>query len=421
MPARTEGQRVYLLIAVAVAITAIALAAALPRAAAASDPVIAAAGDIACGVGSKVTATACHQAATSNMLLGTGLAAVLPLGDLQYERGASDAFAASYDPSWGRLKSITRPVAGNHEYGTAGASGYFSYFGSAAGTPGQGYYSYDIGSWHLIALNSNCSTAHCAPGSAQLNWLQADLAAHQSSCTLAYWHHPHFSSGPHGDGGTSAYFWDALHDGGADVVLNGHDHDYERFAPQNQYGEPDPAYGLREFVVGTGGRSHYQFTTIKANSEVRNADTFGVLLLTLHPTSYSWRFAPEAGKTFTDSGTTNCHGVPGRSPVQISGSNRVRLSRNGTLAVRARCATACSAQLRAIVVVGRRKIRSAVLKRTLSAGVRAKLRFKFSAGQRRALKSALRRHRRLAVRLNGRAKDPAGNVTKVNLGLQLRR
>jgi hypothetical protein len=174
-------------------------------------------------------------------------------------------------------------------------------------------------------------------------------------------------------------------------------------------------------VVGTGGRSHYQFTTIKANSEVRNADTFGVLLLTLHPTSYSWRFAPEAGKTFTDSGTTNCHGVPGTSPVRISGSNRVRLSRNGTLSVRARCATACSAQLRAIVVVGRRKIRSAVLKRTLSAGVRAKLRFKFSTGQRRALKSALQRHRRLAVRLNGRAKDPAGNVTKVNLGLQLRR
>jgi acid phosphatase type 7 len=421
VPARTTGQRFYCLTAVAIATVAIAFAASLPRATAASDPVIAAAGDIACGIGSKVTATACHQTATSNMLLGAGLAAVLPLGDLQYERGAPDAFAAAYDPSWGRVKSITRPVPGNHEYGTAGASGYFSYFGSAAGTAGQGYYSYDVGSWHMIALNSNCGSAHCGPGSAQLNWLQSDLATHESTCTLAYWHHPHFSSGPHGDGGTSAYFWAALHDGGADVVLNGHDHDYERFAPQNEYGEADPAYGLREFVVGTGGRSHYQFSSIKPNSEVRNADTFGVLLLTLHKTSYSWRFAPEPGKTFTDSGTANCHGAPGAPSVRISGSNRVRLSRSGTLSVRARCATTCAAQLRAIVVVGRRKIRSAVVNRTLSPGPRAKLRFKFSKGQRRALKNALKRHRRLAVTVNGQSKDPAGNLTKVKLSLQLRR
>jgi acid phosphatase type 7 len=421
VPARTTGQRFYLLIAVAIAIVAIASAAALPRAAAASDPVIAAAGDIACGVGSKVSAIACHQTATSNMLLGAGLAAVLPLGDLQYERGALDAFAAVYDPSWGRVKSITRPVPGNHEYGTAGASGYYSYFGSAAGKAGQGYYSYDIGSWHLIALNSNCSSVHCSPGSAQLKWLQSDLATHQSTCTLAYWHHPYFSSGLHGGGGTTAYLLAALHDGGADVLLTGHDHDYERFAPQNEYGEPDSAYGVREFVVGTGGKSHYKFGSVKANSEVRNADTFGVLLLTLHKTSYGWRFAPEPGKTFTDSGTTNCHGAPGAAPVQISGSKRVRLSRNGTLSVRARCATTCAAQLRAVVVVGRRKIRSAVLKRTLSPGLRAKLRFKFSKGQRRAVKNALKRHRRLAVTVNGRSKDPAGNVTKVKLRLQLRR
>jgi hypothetical protein len=421
MPARIEGQRFYLFIAVAVAGIAIASATTLPRAAAASDPVIAAAGDIACDVGKKVTATACHQTATSNMLLGGWLAAVLPLGDLQYETGAPGAFAGSYDPSWGRLKPITRPAVGNHEYSTAGASGYYSYFGAAAGTPGQGYYSYDVGSWHMIALNSNCSSVHCGSGSPQVKWLEADLAAHPSTCTLAYWHHPHFSSGPHGDGGTSGEFWAALHAGGADVVLNGHDHDYERFAPQNQYGEPDHAYGVREFVVGTGGRSHYQFTSIKPNSEARNADTFGVLLLTLHKTSYSWRFAPEAGKTFTDSGTTNCHGVPGTSPVQISGSNRVRLSRNGTLSVRARCATTCDAQLRAIVVVGRRKVRSGVVKRTLSPGGRAKLRFKFSKGQRRALQGALKKRRRLVATVIGSAKDPAGNVTKVKLGLQLRR
>jgi hypothetical protein len=383
--------------------------------------VIAAAGDIACDPGHKVTATACQQTATSTMLLGGWLAAVLPLGDLQYEKGAADAFGASYDPSWGRLKSITHPAVGNHEYATPGASAYYSYFGAAAGSAGQGYYSYDIGSWHLIALNSNCSSVHCGPGSSQIKWLESDLAAHPSTCTLAYWHHPHFSSGPHGDGGTSATFWSVLHSGGADVVLNGHDHDYERFAPQSQFGLPDPSYGLREFVVGTGGRSHYQFSSIKPNSEARNADAFGVLLLTLHKTSYSWRFAPEPGKTFTDAGTGNCHGAPGAAPVQISGSNRVRLSRNGTLSVRARCATACDAQLRAIVIVGRRKIRSAVVKRTLSPGLRAKLRFKFSKGQRRVLTRALKQRRRLAVAVVGQSKDPAGNVAKVKLRLQLRR
>jgi hypothetical protein len=269
--------------------------------------VIAAAGDIACGSGSG-TKSSCHQMATSNLLVGAGLAAVLPLGDLQYERGALASFQAFYEPSWGRVKSLTRPVVGNHEYGTKGAAGYFAYFGAAAGPAGKGYYSYDIGAWHLIALNSNCTQAGgCSAGSPQAQWLRADLAAHPTGCTVAYWHHPRFSSGSHGDTSLVEPLWQALYDGNADLVLSGHDHLYERFGPQTSTGVADPVRGIREFVVGTGGRSHYSFSSPQPNSEVRNSDTFGVLKLTLHADSYDWAFVPEAGRTFTDSGSDNCH------------------------------------------------------------------------------------------------------------------
>jgi hypothetical protein len=418
MPARIEGHRFHFLTALAVAI---ALLATLPRAAAA-DPVIAAAGDIACGSGSgSGTKKSCHQMATSNLLTGAGLAAVLPLGDLQYERGALDAFQKFYEPSWGRVKSLTRPVVGNHEYGTRGAAGYFGYFGAAAGPAGKGYYSYDIGSWHLIALNSNCGSVGCRPGSPQLTWLKSDLASHPDSCTLAYWHHPHFSSGPHGDGGSTDDFWTAVYDGGADVVLGAHDHDYERFAPQTPQAVADPAYGIREFVVGTGGRSHYTIGSVKPNSQVRNDDTFGVLMLTLHRASYSWRFVPEAGATFTDSGTGNCHAAPGTRLVKLSGSRRVRLSRNGSFHALARCATTCTARLQATVFAGRRKIRSRVIKRALSPERRVKLKFKFSKGKRRAVRRALDRHRRLRVVINARAKDAAGNPGSAKLKVSLRR
>jgi acid phosphatase type 7 len=420
MPARTEGQRIHLSIALAVAIGAIVLAATLPRAAAASDPVIAAAGDIACGPGSKPGTNSCHQMATSNLLVGAGLDAVLPLGDLQYERGAADAFASSYGPSWGRVKSITHPAVGNHEYGTKGAAGYFSYFGAAAGDPAKGYYSYDIGSWHLISLNSNCGSVRCGPGSPQLDWLKSDLASHRSACTLAYWHHPHFSSGPHGDGGETGDFWRTLYSGGADVVLNGHDHDYERFAPQTADGAADPAYGVREFVVGTGGRSHYTFSATKPNSQVRNDDSFGVLMLTLHAASYSWRFVPEAGKTFSDAGTDNCHAAPGTPLLRLTGSKRVRLSRSGSFHVGAQCATSCKARVQAVVFAERKRIRSRRISRTLSP-LRAKLSFKFSKGKRRAVRNALRRHRRLRVTINAQARDPAGNVKKAKLSVRLQR
>jgi hypothetical protein len=285
--------------------------------------VIAATGDIACdplsssfngGLGST---TSCRQKYTSDLLVGQALDAVLPLGDLQYECSGYNAYLQSYDLSWGRLKPITFPIPGNHEYDASGgtdcdstgqASGYFRYFGEKAGDPSKGYYSFDIGSWHLIVLNSNdgCTIVLCKTGSAQEQWLKADLAAHPNRCTLASWHSPRYSSATNTN--STLALWKDLYAAGADVILNGHIHNYERFAPQDYNGVADPTNGIREFVVGTGGRSHGAFsTTIAANSEVRDASTYGVLKLTLHADSYDWKFLPEAGKTFTDSGSSACH------------------------------------------------------------------------------------------------------------------
>jgi hypothetical protein len=285
--------------------------------------VIAAAGDIACDPANSVfnnglgNSSSCRQLYTSNLLVNTGLAAVIDLGDNQYYCGSDQAFLQSYDLSWGRVKSITHPSAGNHEYLTSGgtgcdssntnAAGYFQYFGAAAGTQGQGWYSFNVGTWHLIALNTNCSNVGgCASGSPQYKFLQADLAAHPNQCTLAFWHIPLFSSGGR-QAANSKAFWTLLYNAHADVILNGHDHIYERFAPQNPNGVADPTNGLLQFTVGTGGADHTTITTIAANSLVRNASTYGVLKLTLHANSYDWVFVPEAGKTFTDSGSANCH------------------------------------------------------------------------------------------------------------------
>lgn len=288
-----------------------------------AGPVVAAAGDIACDPTSlafnegRGSVRACHQRATSDLLVNAGLTAVLALGDLQYYCGAFAAFMYSYDPSWGRVKSITYPAPGNHEYqltggyGCApGAQGYFSYWGAAAGEPSRGYYSFDIGAWHLISLNSNCDEiGGCGSGSPEERWLRADLAAHAGAlCTLAYWHHPPFSSSlvPVGTPRTLALLKD-LYAAGVDLLLNGHQHNYERFAPQTPGGVADPAHGIRELVVGTGGEDLRRFGTTIANSEVREDGTFGVLELTLLPTSYTWQFIPEAGDTFTDSGSAPCH------------------------------------------------------------------------------------------------------------------
>ena len=264
------------------------------------DPVLVGAGDIA-------SCSSAGDEATANLLDGIA-GTVYTLGDNAYESGTATEFANCYDPTWGRQKARTRPAPGNHDYNTAGAGGYYGYFGAAAGDPSKGYYSYDLGAWHIVVLNSNCAVAGgCGAGSPQEQWLRQDLAASAAGCTLAYWHHPRFSSGEHGSDATMQAFWQALYDLNADVVLSGHDHDYERFAPQTPAGAADPARGIREFVVGTGGRSHYAITTVQPNSEAHNDTTYGVLKLTLHPSGYEWRFVPEAGKTFTDSGSGACH------------------------------------------------------------------------------------------------------------------
>jgi hypothetical protein len=257
-----------------------------------SDPVIAAAGDLC------ANATDC--AGTANLIDAIDPTRVLALGDNAYQDGTIDQYNAYYDPNWGRFKAKTSPVLGNHDYHTAGGSGYFDYFGSRA--PAE-YYSYDLGSWHLIALDGEI--AHGA-GSAQETWLKNDLAAHPATCTLAYWHEPRFSSGYHGSNSSFDTFWRDLYAAGVDVVVNGHDHDYERFAPQDPSGAADEN-GIREFVAGTGGASHYAFSTPIANSAVRDNTSYGVLKLTLHPGSYDWQFLPVAGASFTDSDSGACH------------------------------------------------------------------------------------------------------------------
>ena len=233
---------------------------------------------------------------------------VMAVGDLAYPDGKPENFAC-YDKTWGRVKDRTRPAPGNHEFHSAGAAYYFQYFGSAAGESSKGYYSYELGTWHIIVLNSECLEAGgCDKDSAQGKWLSQDLAVHPAACTLAYFHKPLFSSGgAHGDDLTIKPLWDALYAANADVVVSGHDHDYERFAPQTPEGKADPLRGIREFVAGTGGKNHRPFGTPHANSEVRDSTTFGVLKLTLLPGRYQWEFVPEAGKSFTDSGSGSCH------------------------------------------------------------------------------------------------------------------
>lgn len=241
-------------------------------------------------------------------LVGDPRANVAALGDLAYENGSLAEFNSCYQPSWGAFKARTRPAPGNHEYQTPGASGYFAYWGAVAGNPAQGWYSYDLGAWHLVSLNSNCSDiGGCHAGSPQEAWLRADLAAHRTTCTLAYWHHPRFSGGQVTNEVDMQPLWQALYDANADLVLSGHAHNYQRFAPQNALGAADSARGLREFVVGTGGHRQLHPVAAIANTEITNASTWGVLDLKLWPTRYDWQFRPVAGQTFTDSGSTACH------------------------------------------------------------------------------------------------------------------
>ncbi|HWX24106.1 MAG TPA: metallophosphoesterase [Vicinamibacteria bacterium] len=269
------------------------------------DPVVLAAGDVAsCSDlrGAKATAA----------ILGSlPDATIAVLGDLAYGDGTSQQFRECYDSTWGRFKSRTRPAPGNHDYHTPGAAAYFTYFGKAAGPPGVGYYSYDLGSWHVLSLNSNCTAiGGCSEGSDEERWVKADLLAHKAPCTLAYWHHPLFSSGvnpAHALHPEMRAIWQDLYAAGATLVLNGHEHNYERFALQDPAGLKDPARGIREFVVGTGGKDFDPLGERLPNSEIGSFDTFGVLKLTLHARGYDWEFLPEEGKAFHDQGTGVCH------------------------------------------------------------------------------------------------------------------
>jgi calcineurin-like phosphoesterase family protein len=277
---------------------------------------VAAAGDIACDPASASfngglgTVDACNQKSTAELLAGSD--AVLGLGDLQYENATANKFAASYDPTWGAFKSITYPVPGNHEYNTPGATGYFDYFGARAGDPAKGYYSFDLGAWHLIALNSNCSVVSCAAGSEQETWLKADLALNATKCTLAYWHQAHFTDGPHtpDDDGSTGPFWDDLYAASAELVLNGHDHNYQRFARLKPDGTPDDAAGIREIIVGTGGKDHDSTPTPGTPAaELSHGGTFGVLKLWLWEDGFDWQFVHPKGapSKWFDYGSEKCH------------------------------------------------------------------------------------------------------------------
>jgi hypothetical protein len=257
------------------------------------DATVLAAGDI----------TGCNDEAeaTARLLDAQPAASVLALGDNAYPQGTAQQYAKCYDPTWGRAKARTLPTPGNHEYDTPGATGYFGYFGAAAG---PGYYSADRGTWHLVSLNSEIDASAT---SAQYRWLEADLAAHPATCTLAFWHRPRFSGGSHGDSGTVAALFALLHERGVDVLLTGHDHTYQRWAPMSPSGTVDAARGVREFVVGTGGRSHYPNVAARPGLEVADDTTSGVLELVLHAGRYDWRFVPIAGRSFTDAGGQACH------------------------------------------------------------------------------------------------------------------
>lgn len=281
---------------------------------------IAAAGDIACapddpdyngGVG---TGTFCEQQATADVIAGIShLDGLLPLGDEQYQCGDPAEFSAVYALTWGSFDSIAHPVPGNHEYGDtancspSNAAGYYGYYGAAAGDPTKGYYSYDLGAWHLIAINSNCAAiGGCGAGSAEETWLAADLAADTATCTLAYWHHPRFSAGQTGDDTRTAALWTDLVNAHADLVLNGHDHTYQRFTQMDASGMASPD-GVRELIVGTGGEEHHTTPLPRSALEVSDDTTFGVLKLILMPDGYSGQFLPAAGTgTFTDSFTGTC-------------------------------------------------------------------------------------------------------------------
>lgn len=289
VPTKTRNQFIsLLLVSVLIAVTVQTLYIPSLRASAATV-VLVGAGDIA-------SCSYTNDTATAKLLDGIS-GTVFTMGDNAYPNGTSTEYTNCYHPTWGRHKSRTKPSPGNHDYNTSGASGYFNYFRVSS------YYAYNLGDWRIYALNSNIDASST---SAQIKWLQNDLANNSKRCVLAYWHHPRWSSGSRGNNSKMQSAWSVLYNAGAELVISGHEHQYERFKQMNASGSAVSS-GVREIVVGTGGAALDSFGSIKPTSEVRNGSTHGVLKLTLTSTSYSWRFYPIAGKTFTDSGTTNCH------------------------------------------------------------------------------------------------------------------
>ena len=297
-----------------------------------ADAVVAAAGDIACDPKSSafesLGPSGCGMRETQRVLGRMNPDAILTLGDNQYVCGAYSAFLESFDATWGRFRGLLHPTPGDHEYMTEAthgeacssypdAGGYFDYFGDrAVGPTGTSWYSFDLATssgtlWHIISLNSNCAYVEggCARGSAQELWLRRDLAKNPAECTLAYWYSPRFSSGNHGNDTAVQRFWTVLYDAGADIVLNGHSHNYERFGRQTPSGRWS-LYGIREFVVGTGGIGLHEMEQLQPHSQVFSASSLGVLRLTLGAGEYSWRFVHVSGETFSDAGTQTCHGPP---------------------------------------------------------------------------------------------------------------
>ncbi|MEV0717011.1 metallophosphoesterase [Asanoa sp. NPDC050611] len=282
---------------------------ALSACAAVTDPP-APTGVVLAGAGDIASCASTDDSRTAD-LLDTIPGEVFTLGDNAYNNGTAQEFADCYGPTWGRHRARTRPVIGNHEYNTPDARGYFDYFGAAAGKPGEGWYSYDAGAWHVVVLNSNCDVVRggCGAGSPQDSWLRADLAAaaKRTGCTVAMWHHPLFtSSAAHGPTTAVRPLYQTLYDNGVELLLTGHNHQYERFAPQTPAGARDDQRGVREFVVGTGGGGPYAFREPEPNSEARLTGTPGVLRLTLSADAYDWRFVPVTGST-SDEGHGTCH------------------------------------------------------------------------------------------------------------------
>jgi hypothetical protein len=277
----------------------------LPSPTAAAEAELVGAGDIA------VCSTS-GAAVTAGLLAGFPQAAIFTAGDGSNEQGTLNQYLDCFGPTWGAYKARIHPAPGNHDYVQPGAAGYFQYFGAAAGDPAKGYYSFELGAWHILVINSNCKEIDgCQAGSPQYQWIKQDLAAHPTLCSLAIWHAPRYSSGEHGNDLEMLAIWKALYNAGTELVLSGHDHEYERFAPLNPLDNLDGAYGMRQFVVGTGGappRTTQGYRT--SHSQVLIENVHGVLDLKLHPGSYDWQFIPEPGKTEADSGRGVCHDPP---------------------------------------------------------------------------------------------------------------